>query len=160
VELFDSKRKSASKEYLPKIGIQGQYIGPEDRFGTRTSGTQGWNNMRSSMGSPQGRRSARQKFNSTGEAQKSLLESALVVQIDRLNTDLTEFRKGWHLQDGGHGGQERAQLAADGYAWGVRSMTNFSCAKERARSEIRLSPEPLSLLSNKGRARICFGAPR
>jgi len=34
VQLFDAKRRAARKEYLPKIGLQGQYVGPEDRYGT------------------------------------------------------------------------------------------------------------------------------
>lgn len=37
VQLYDSKRRAAKNEYFPKIGIQGQYIGPEDRFGIKNS---------------------------------------------------------------------------------------------------------------------------
>ena len=37
VQLYDSRRRAAKDEYFPKIGVQGQYIGPEDRFGIKNS---------------------------------------------------------------------------------------------------------------------------
>ncbi len=35
VQFLDSKRKTAIKEYFPKIGLIGKYVGPEDRFGNK-----------------------------------------------------------------------------------------------------------------------------
>ena len=37
VQLYDSRRRAAKDEYFPKIGVQGQYVGPEDRFGIKNS---------------------------------------------------------------------------------------------------------------------------
>ncbi len=42
VKFLDSKQKSASKEYFPKIGLYGNYLGPDDRFGNPNMWFAGW----------------------------------------------------------------------------------------------------------------------
>jgi len=164
VELFDSKRKSASKEYLPKIGIQGQYIGPEDRFGTPNFWYAGIGitmpifdgfSTRAKVGQ------AEVQFNKA-KAQKSLLESALVVQIDRLNTDLTEFRERVGIfKMAVMEAQERAQLAADGYAVGSTEYDELLLAQ---RSELEVKSGYLQSLYHyyrtKAELEFVSGAPR
>jgi outer membrane protein TolC len=121
VELYDSKRRAAKKEYLPKIGIQGQYVGPEDRFGTPNFWYAGIGiTMPIFDGfSTQAKVGQAETQFLKAKSQKSLLESALTVQLDHLNTNLIELKERISiLQTAIKEAQERTQLAADGYAVG------------------------------------------
>ena len=95
VQFFDSKRKTASKEYFPKIGLQGQYVGPEDRFGNKNVWYAGIGVTmplfdgfltRAKIGQ------AEAQFQKI-KGQKLLLEKALSVQIDQLNASLMELKE-------------------------------------------------------------------
>lgn len=121
VELYDSKRRAAKKEYLPKIGIQGQYVGPEDRFGTPNFWYAGIGiTMPIFDGfSTQAKVGQAETQFLKAKSQKSLLESALTIQLDHLNTNLIELKERISiLQTAIKEAQERTQLAADGYAVG------------------------------------------
>ena len=122
VQLFDSKRKAAKKEYLPKIGLQGQYIGPEDRYGLENFWYLGIGITmpifdgfltKAKVGQ------AEAQFQKT-RSQKLQLEAALAAQIDQLHSTLTELQERAKILQGAiHEAQERTQLAADGYSVGV-----------------------------------------
>jgi outer membrane protein len=122
IKLFDSRRKSAGKEYLPKIGIQSQYIGPEDRFETKNFWYAGiaitmpiFDGFftRAKVGQ------AEVQFQKV-KGQKLLLEKALSLQVENLNSTLTELKERIQiLQDAIKEAQERLQLTADGFAAGI-----------------------------------------
>ena len=133
VQLFDSKRKGAKSEYLPKIGLQGQYLGPEDRYGTPNVWYLGIGITmplfdgfltRAKVGQ------AEAQFHKTS-GQKVLLESALSVQVDHLHSTLMELKeRGSILQGAIQDAQERTQLAADGYAAGITEYDELLLAQK------------------------------
>ena len=139
VQLFDSKRRAAKNEYLPKIGLQGQYIGPEDRYGTENFWYLGIGitmplfdgfSTRAKVGQ------AEAQFQKT-KGQKLLLEKALSVQIDHLHTTLMELRERIEILQGAiKEARERTQLAADGYAAGITEYDELLLA-QRAELEIK-----------------------
>lgn len=122
VQLFDAKRRSARKEYFPKIGLQGQYTGPKDRYGTENTWYLGigitiplFDGFSTSAKIGQ----AEVQFQKT-KGQKLLLEKALSLQIDHLHATLAELRERMEILRTAIGeAQERTQLAADGYAAGI-----------------------------------------
>ena len=139
VQLFDAKRRAARKEYLPKIGLQGQYVGPEDRYGTENFWYLGIGitmplfdgfSTKAKIGQ------AEAQFQKT-KGQKLLLEKTLSVQIDHLHTTLIELRERIEiLQNAIKEAQERTQLAADGYAAGITEYDELLLA-QRAELEMK-----------------------
>ena len=133
VQLFDSKRRGAKKEYLPKIGLQGQYLGPEDRYGTPNVWYLGigitmplFDGFLTKAKVGQAEAQFR-KANS----QKVLLESALSVQVDHLHSTLTELRERVNILQGAiKDALERTQLAADGYAAGITEYDELLLAQK------------------------------
>jgi len=139
VQLYDSRRRAASKEYLPKIGIQGQYVGPEDRYGTKNLWYAGIGitlpifdgfATKAKIGQ------AEAQFQKI-KSQKHLLESGLLVQIEYLNANLVEQREKIRiLGEAINEAQERLSLAADGYAAGITEYDDLLLA-QKAELEMR-----------------------
>jgi len=133
VQLFDSKRRAAKIEYLPKIGLQGQYLGPEDRYGTPNVWYLGigitmplFDGFLTKAKVGQAEAQFR-KANS----QKVLLELALSVQVDHLHSTLTELRERVNILQGAiKDALERTQLAADGYAAGITEYDELLLAQK------------------------------
>jgi len=133
VQLFDSKRRAARKEYLPKIGLQGQYLGPEDRLGVNNAWYLGVGMTmplfdgflnKAKIGQ------AEVQFQKT-KGQKLMLEKTLSIQIDHLHTTLVELRERIAiLQTAIREAQERTQLAADGYAAGITEYDELLLAQK------------------------------
>lgn len=133
VQLFDSRRRAARKEYLPKIGLQGQYVGPEDRLGTNNFWYLGVGITmplfdgfltKAKIGQ------AEVQFQKT-KGQKLMLEKALSIQIDHLHTTLVELRERIEiLQTAIREAQERTQLAADAYASGITEYDELLLAQK------------------------------
>ncbi len=133
VQLFDSRRRAASKEYLPKIGIQGEYIGPKDQFGTRNFWYAGIGVTiplfdgfltRAKVGQAEAQL---QKIKS----QKHLLESGLLAQVEQLNANLVEQREKIQiLREAIKEAQERLDLASDGYAAGITEYDDLLLAQK------------------------------
>ena len=132
VQLFDAKRRSAKKEFLPKIGLQSQYTGPKDRYGTDNVWYLGIGitiplfdgfSTKAKVGQ------AEAQFQKT-RGQKLLLEKALSIQVDHLYATLTELRERIEiLQTAFMEAQERSQLAADGYAAGITEYDELLLAQ-------------------------------
>jgi outer membrane protein len=139
VQLFDSKRRGAKNEYLPKIGIQGQYVGPEDRYGTPNVWYLGigitmplFDGLSTSAKVGQ---AETQFLKASG--QKMLLESALSIEVDHLHSTLTELKERMSiLQAGIKDAQERGKLAADGYSAGITDYDEILLA-QRAELEMK-----------------------
>ncbi len=133
VKLLDSRRRSAIKEYLPKIGIQGQYVGPEDRFESKNSWYAGiaitmpiFDGFLTKAKIGQ----AEIQFQKT-KGQKLLLEKVLTVQVDHLNASLTELRERIEILQGAvKEAQERMNLASDGYAAGITEYDDLLLAQK------------------------------
>lgn len=133
VDLYDSKRRAANKEYFPKIGIQGQYVGPEDRFGTPNFWYAGIGltmpifdgfATKAKIGQAEAQLLK-------AKSQKALLESGLVIQIDHLNTNLMELKERSNILRAAIGeAQERTQLAADGYSAGITDYEELLLAQK------------------------------
>lgn len=133
VQFYDSKRKAATKEYLPKIGIQGQYIGPKDQYDNSNVWYAGigftvplFNGFQTRAKIGQ----AEAQSEKTRE-QKLILEKALSAQIDQLNTSLMELKERIEIirvaiQDT----QERMDLASDGYAAGITEYEELLLAQK------------------------------
>jgi outer membrane protein TolC len=132
VQLFDAKRRAARKEYLPKIGLQGQYVGPRDRYGIDNFWYLGIGltmplfdgfSTQAKIGQ------AEAQFQKT-KGQKLLLEKALTIQIDHLHTTLMELRERIEiLQTAIQETRERTQLASDGYAAGITEYDELLLAQ-------------------------------
>jgi len=122
IQFYDSKRKAARKEYFPTVGLQAQYVGPEDRFGIKNFWYAGigihlpiFNGFQTKARVGQAE-AAFQKV----KGQKMVVESAMSVQIDHLRATLTELKERIRiLRTGVDEARERMQLAADGYAAGI-----------------------------------------
>jgi outer membrane protein len=135
VQFFDSKRKAASKEYFPKVGLFGNYVGPEDRYGNSNVWFAGVGLTmplldgfltKAKVGQ------AEAQFKKI-KGQKALLEAALSVQMDSLHTTLTELKeRAVILQSSIKEAKERAQLAADGYASGITEYEELLLAQKAA----------------------------
>jgi outer membrane protein len=133
VQFFDSKRKTAKKEYLPKIGLQGQYVGPEDRFGNKNIWWAGIGftvplfdgfQRRAKIGQ------AEAQFQKI-KGQKLILEKALSAQIDQLNTNLMELKERIRIvQEAIQEARERMGLASDGYAAGITEYEDLLLAQK------------------------------
>jgi outer membrane protein len=133
VQLLDARRRAAQKEYLPKIGLLGQYVGPEDRYGMRHFWYLGVGitmplfdgfSTRAKVGQAEAQL---QKVRS----QKMQLESALSIQIDHLYTILSELEERVKiLEMTVQEAQERVQLAADGYAVGITEYDELLLAQK------------------------------
>jgi outer membrane protein TolC len=122
VQFLDSRQKSATKEYFPKIGLFGNYTGPEDRFGNPNLWIAGvaltmplFDGFLTKAKVGQARAQLEKV-----KGQKMLLESALSVQMDHLHTTLSELKERAAIyRDSLKEVRERVQLAADGYASGI-----------------------------------------
>ncbi len=146
VQFLDSRQKSASKEYFPKIGVFGNYTGPEDRFGNQNVWYAGVGLTmplfdgfltKAKIGQ------ARAQYEK-GKGQKLLLESALSVQIDHLHLTLTELKeRATILRASVKEAKERVQLAADGYASGI---TDYEQLLLSQKSELELKASYLQSL--------------
>jgi outer membrane protein len=122
IQFYDSKRKAARREYFPTVGLQAQYVGPEDRFGMKNFWYAGIGIhlpifdgflTKARVGQAE---AAFQKI----KTQKMVVESAMSVQIDHLQATLTELKERVRiLREGVDEAVERMQLAADGYAAGI-----------------------------------------
>ena len=133
VQFFDSKRKTANKEYFPKVGLFGNYVGPEDRFGNN-------NVWYAGIGLTMPLFEGFQTKAKIGQAeaqfqkirgQKLILEKALSVQIDHLNTNLIELKERIQiLQTAIKEAQERTSLASDGYAAGITEYDELLLAQK------------------------------
>ena len=133
VQFFDSKRKTAKKEYLPRIGIRGEYVGPEDRFGNKNVW---WAGIGLSLPLFDGfqRRAkigqAEAQFQKI-KGQKLILEKALSAQIDQLNASLMELKERIQIvQEAIQETQERMGLASDGYAAGITEYEDLLLAQK------------------------------
>lgn len=122
VQFYDSKRKLAQKEFFPKLGIQGQYIGPEDRWGTRNYWYAGIGLTLPIFDGFLTRAKAGQaeaQFQKV-KGQKGVLESALSVKMEYLQTTLNELNERSRILEAAvREARERMQLAADGYSTGI-----------------------------------------
>lgn len=133
VQFFDSRRKTASKEYFPKVGLFGNYVGPEDRFGNNNV----WN---AGIGLTMPLFEGFQTKAKIGQAeaqfqkirgQKLILEKALSVQIEYLSTNLIELRERIQIfQSAIKEAQERTSLASDGYAAGITEYDELLLAQK------------------------------
>ncbi|OGP88490.1 MAG: hypothetical protein A2156_03450 [Deltaproteobacteria bacterium RBG_16_48_10] len=133
VMFLDSKRKAASKEYFPKVGLFGNYVGPEDRFGNSNLWYAGIGLTmplfdgfltKAKVGQ------AEAQFQKV-KGQKMLLESALSAQVDHLHTTLLELKeRAAILRASLREAKERTQLAADGYASGITEYEELLLAQK------------------------------
>ncbi|HSB06662.1 MAG TPA: TolC family protein [Thermodesulfobacteriota bacterium] len=133
VQFFDSRRKTANKEYFPKVGLFGNYVGPEDRYGNNNVWYAGIGltmplfegfQTKAKIGQ------AEAQFQKV-RGQRLILEKALSVQIDHLNTNLIELRERIQiLQAAIQEAQERTGLASDGYAAGITEYDELLLAQK------------------------------
>jgi outer membrane protein len=146
VDLYDSKRRAAVDEYYPKIGLQGQYVGPEDRWGTKNQWYAGIGvTMPIFDGyltkAKVGQAEAQLK---KAKTQKSLLETGILAQIDHLSANVGELKERINILSGSmEEARERSQLSADGYAAG---STDFDEILDSQRFEIQLKASYLQSL--------------
>ncbi len=146
VQFLHSREKAATKEYFPKVGLFGNYIGPEDRFGNHNvwSGGVGFTLpifdgflVKAKVGQ------ARAQWEKA-KGQKALLESALSAQMDYLCTTLLELKdRASILKASIKEAGERVQLAADGYASGITEYEEVLLAQK---SEIETKANYLQTL--------------
>jgi outer membrane protein len=139
VQFFDSKRKSAKKEYLPKFGIRGEYIGPEDRYGNK-------NVMYGGVGLTMPLFDGFQTRAKVGQAeaqfekvkgQKAILEKSLSAQVEYLKATLSELKdRARIVEEAVKDTQERISLASDGFAAGLVEYDQLLYA-QRAELEAR-----------------------
>ena len=146
LQLFNSKRRAAKAEYLPKISLLSQYLGPEDRYETPNVWYLGVGISmplfdgfltKAKVGQ------AEAQFRKAN-TQKILLESALSIQVDHLHATLMELRERVNIFQGAiKDAQERAQLAADGYAAGITEYDELLLAQ---RTELEMRSAYLQIL--------------
>lgn len=146
IQLYDSKRKAARKEYFPTVGLQGQYVGPEDRFGMK-------NFWYAGIGIHMPLFDGFQTKARVGQAEaafhkiksrKMVVESAMSVQIDHLQATLTELKERIEiLRTGVKEAGERMQLAADGYA---ASITEYDDLLLSQKSDLEMKATHLQIL--------------
>jgi outer membrane protein TolC len=140
VQFLDSRRKSALKEYFPRIGLIGNYLS-EDRFGNQ-------NMWYAGVGLQMTLFDGFLTKAKVGEAkaqlekvkgQKMLLESALSVQIDHLQTALLELKERAAIFRASiKEAKERTELAADGYSSGITDYEDLLLA-QKTELELRAS---------------------
>ncbi|MGQ9509585.1 MAG: TolC family protein [Thermodesulfobacteriota bacterium] len=121
VNLFESKKKASKLEYLPVVALQGQYIGPEDRYGVSHFWYLGialkvpiFDGFltRAKIGQ------AESQF-LKARTQKGLYERALPIKLEHLLISLEEMRKEAEiLKDAIKDSEERTELSADGFSIG------------------------------------------
>jgi outer membrane protein len=133
VQFFDSKRKIAKKEYFPKIGIFGSYVGPEDRYANRNVLYGGVGLTMSLFDGFQTRAKigqAESQFQKM-KGQKLILEKTLSVQIDHLNATMVELKERVRIiREAMKEAQERINLASDGYAAGITEYDELLLAQK------------------------------
>jgi len=133
IRLYESKQKLAKKEYLPKIGIQGQYVWPEDRLGNPNVWYVGIAlTMPLFDGFSTKAKVAQAEIQSQKvRSQKILLENALSIQIENLNKTLIGLMdKMKVLRAAVKEAQERTNLTADGYAAGITEYEKLLYAQK------------------------------
>jgi outer membrane protein TolC len=133
IQFLDSRQKAATSEYFPKIGLFGNYVGPEDRFGNPNMWFVGVGLTvplfdgfltKAKIGQ------ARAQFQKA-KGQRMLLETALSVQIDHLQTSLVELKERAGIFESAiKEAAERTQLAADGYASGITDYEELLLAQK------------------------------
>lgn len=132
VQFLDSRRKSALKEYFPRIGLIGNYLS-NDRFGNQNMWFAGVGLTMSLFDGFLTKAKvgeAKAQFEKV-KGQKMLLESALSVQIDHLHTALLELKeRAVIFQASIKEAKERTQLAADGYASGITDYEELLLAQK------------------------------
>jgi len=132
VQFLDSRRKSALKEYFPRIGLIGNYLS-NDRFGNQNMWFAGVGLTMSLFDGFLTKAKvgeAKAQFEKV-KGQKMLLESALSVQIDHLHTALLELKERADIfQASIKEAKERTQLAADGYASGITDYEELLLAQK------------------------------
>jgi outer membrane protein TolC len=146
VQFLDSRRKAARAEYFPKVGLQGQFMYPEDRFGTKNAWYLGVGLTmpifdgflnKAKVGQ------AEAQFQKA-RGQRHLLESALSAQVDHLHSTLVELgERIGILRAAIQEAQERVQLASDGYAAG---MTEYDELLFAQRTELEMKTAYLQSL--------------
>jgi len=146
VQFLDSRRRAARAEFLPKVGLQGQFMYPEDRFGTKNAWYLGVGLTmpifdgfltKAKVGQ------AEAQFQKV-RGQRYLLESALSAQVDHLHSTLVELRERISiLRTAIQEAQERVQLASDGYAAG---MTEYDELLFAQRTELEMKTAYLQSL--------------
>ena len=122
VQLYDSRRRAAKDEYFPKIGVQGQYIGPEDRFGIKNSSFVGVGlDMTLFDGFSTKARVSQSKIQlEKVKDQERLLEQAILAQTSGFQKTLIGLvDKMKVLQPAMKETQERINLASEGYSAGL-----------------------------------------
>jgi outer membrane protein len=141
IQLYDSRWNVAKKEYLPKIGILGQYTGPEDRFGNKNYWYAGIGLTMSLFDGFLTRAKigqAEAQFHKI-KNQKMVLESVLSVQVEHLHMALNELNERIEIfKMGVNEAKERIQLAADGYATGITEYDDLLLS-QRAELEMTSS---------------------
>jgi len=122
IKFYDSRQRLAKKEYLPKIGIQGQYVGPEDRFGVKNSWFVGIGlNMTLFDGFSTKAKVAQSQIQLEKiKDQGILLEKAISAQISALHKTLSGLTEKMEVLRGAiEETNERVNLAAEGYSAGL-----------------------------------------
>ncbi len=158
VQFYESKTKAARKEYLPTIGLQAQYVGPEDRFGMRNFWYAGvgihfpiFNGFltRARVGQAE---AAFLKMKN----QKIVAESTMSIQVDHLKETLRELTERIKiLREGVDEAKERMQLAADGYSAGITEYDDLLLS-QRSELEMKVAYLQSLFLSRMVRLEIEF----
>jgi len=146
VQFLDSRRKAARKEYFPKVGLFGNWVSPEDRFGNRNAWYAGvgltvplFDGFLTKAKAGQ----AEAQFQKV-KGQKMLLESLLSAQMDGLHATLLELKERTAiLRASLEESKERTQLAADGYASGITEYEDLLLSQK---TEIELKASYLQSL--------------
>lgn len=121
VSLLESKKRASKLEYLPFIALQGQYIGPEDRYGVSHFWYLGVGLKipifdgfltKAKIGQ------AESQF-LKAQTQKGLFERSLPIKVEHTLLALEEFKKEIEiLKEAVKDAKERTELAADGFSIG------------------------------------------
>lgn len=146
VQFLDSRRRAARNEYLPKVGLQGQFMYPEDRFGTKNAWFLGVGITMPLFDGFQTKAKVGQteaQFQKA-KSQRSLLESALFAQTEQLQTTAAELQERMSiLRRAVQETQERGQLAAEGYSAGI---TEYEEVLQAQRAELEMKSAYLQSL--------------
>ncbi len=119
--LYESKKKASRLEYLPVVALQGQYIGPEDRYGVSHFWYMGVGLKipifdgfltKAKIGQ------AETQFLKV-RTQKELFERSLPIKLEHLLISLEEIKREVEvLKEAIKDAKERTELAADGFSIG------------------------------------------
>lgn len=121
VSLFESKKRASKLEYLPFIALQGQYIGPEDRYGVSHFWYLGIGLKIPIFDGFLTKAKIGQSESQflKAQTQKGLFEMSLPVKVEHLLLALEEFKREIEiLKEAVKDAKERTELAADGFSIG------------------------------------------